>query len=94
MIMSKQIFTVFSCDFLCTEESMRLIMCTYSKRKLKSFIIRKILEGTFEYGKDENLSVNKQISLFKTHFEKELRNTINDNLKYGFFDYCYDGEEI
>lgn len=91
--MPKQIFTVYSCDILGNDDSMRLIMCTYSKRKLKSFIIKKISQGVFEYG-DDNLSITKQVAMFKNDFEKNTRNVINSKLWYGRFDYCYDGEEI
>lgn len=93
MIMPKQIFTVYSCDILCTDNSKRLLMCTYSKRKLKSFIIRKISQGVFEYGGD-NLSINKQIATFKSDFEKYTRDVINNKLCYGCYDYVYDGFEI
>lgn len=92
--MSKQIYTVFSCDEWKSRDSMRLLMATTSVRKLKSFIVRKIADETFAYDKGEELSIPQQVKLFKADFENDLRNNINNRLHYGFLDYCCDGEEI
>ena len=92
--MSKQIFTVFACDQWKSRDSMRLLMATTSVRKLKSFIVRKIADETFTYDKGNELSIPQQVKLFKLDFENGLRDDINNNLYYGFLDYCYDGEEI
>ena len=51
--MSKQIFTVFACDQWKSRNSMRLMMATTSVRKLKSFIVRKIIDKTFTYDKGD-----------------------------------------
>lgn len=92
--MSKQIFTVFACDQWKSHDSMRLMMATTSVRKLKSFIVRKIIDKTFTYDKGDELSISQQVKLFKMDFENGLRDDINNCLHYGFLDYCYDGEEI
>lgn len=92
--MSKQIYTVFACDEWKSRDSMRFLMATTSVRKLKSFIVRKIADETFTYDKGSELSIPQQVKLFKADFENALRADINNCLHYGFFDYCYDGEEI
>ena len=69
-------------------------MATTSVRKLKSFIVRKIIDKTFTYDKGDELSISQQVKLFKMDFENGLRDDINNCLRYGFLDYCYDGEEI
>ena len=92
--MSKQIFTVFACDQWKSRDSMRLLMATTSVRKLKNLIVRKIADETFTYDKGNELSIPQQVKLFKLDFENGLRDDINNNLHYGFLDYCYDGEEI
>lgn len=89
----KQIFTVFSCDEHCSRNSQKLILCVTSPRKLKTFICREIQKGHFEYNNSE-WSKEKQIEDFKKDFNNNLRHIINIKLKYGFYDYCYDGEPI
>lgn len=89
----KQIYTVFTCDDWKSTNSMKLIMCTTSKRKLKSFIASKIKDDTFGYD-DEERSKTKQIEQFKFDFNTGLRDIINERLHNGYFDYCYDGEEV
>lgn len=51
----KQIYTVFACDEWKSKDSMRLLMATTSVRKLKSFIVRKISQGEFDYGNSDYL---------------------------------------
>lgn len=45
----KQIYTVFACNEWKSKDSMRLLMATTSVRKLKSFIVRKISQGEFDW---------------------------------------------
>jgi hypothetical protein len=96
--MSKQIFVVYACDEWKSTDSMQLLMATTSVRKLKSYIAKRIEDDTFGYG-DEELSKKKQAAKFKFDFsagvgESSMRRTINDQLHNGYYDYCYDGEEI
>jgi hypothetical protein len=93
MTKQKQIFLIYECDAWKSWDSMKLILCTTSKRKVKSFIANKILQNDFDYD-DYNLSRNQQVKKFKKDFEIETRRTINDKLKYCYYDYCYDGKEI
>lgn len=91
--MSKQIYLIYSCDEWKTKP-MRLLMCTTSKRKLKSFIAKKIKDDTFGYC-DEEMSKVWQVESFKADWDLMLpRCGINDRLHCGYFDYTYDGEEI
>lgn len=89
----KQIYTVFACNEWKSKDSMRLLMATTSVRKLKSFIVRKISQGEFDYG-NSDYTISRMVKLFKQDFQNGLREDINNCLTYGFLDYCYDGEEI
>lgn len=91
--MSRQIFVVFSCDEWKSTNSMRLLMATTSGCKLKSYIAKRIKDDTFGYG-DEELSKKKQVEKFKFDFSASTIGTINSRLHNGYYDYCYDGEEI
>ena len=88
----KQIWMVYTCDDW-KGKPMQCIMCTTSVRKLKSFIIAKIKDNTFGYCDDE-LSKTKQIAKFKADWTLQTRDHITWNLKNGYYDYCYDGEEM
>lgn len=94
---SKQIYTLFTCDDWKTRDSMSLLMVTTSVRKLKSFIVRKIADETFVYDND-GFSSSAQVELFESDFESGLiygnLSVINDRLLYGFLDQHDDGEEI
>lgn len=90
----KQIYLVYSCDTWKSTDSMQLIMATTSKRKLKSYIAKAIKSDDFEYSWTDNESKTKQAAEFEHDFEHSLRYDINTKLKYGYIDYCYDGEEI
>ena len=94
MASKKQIWMVYTCDNW-KGKPMQCIMCTTSVRKLKSFIITKIKDDTFSYSIG-GFSANKteQIKQFKADWELKTRDEINWNLIDGYYDYCYDGEEI
>lgn len=93
--MNKQIYTVFTCDNWKSRDSMNLIFCSTSQRKLKSFIAKKIEDNTFSYNHgEEDLSKNKQVKMFKSDFDIISHDYINCNLNGGYLDYYYDGEEI
>lgn len=89
----KQIFLLFTCDEQCSTNSQRLIMATTSQQKLISKISELIKIEDLDYNNSE-WDREKQIKEFKKDFVKATRTEINSKLKYGFFDYCYDGEEI
>ena len=90
----KQIYLVYSCDDWVSTGSFQLRMATTSKRKLKSYVAKAIKDDRFEYSWTNNESKTKQVSEFKRDFECVKRCDINNKLKYGYIDYCYDGEEI
>ena len=90
----KQIYLVYSCDEWKSTDSMKLMMATTSQRKLKSYIVKAIKDGDFVYSWTDNESKAEQISGFKYSFKYSTRYDINNKLKYGYIDYCYDGEEI
>lgn len=95
MANAKPIYTVFTCDEWCSRASMRLIMCTTSSRRLKSFITKKIEDGTFGYeGYKANMAYRNAPAAFKRDFNNESQHIINNRLQGGYVDYCYDGEEI
>lgn len=89
----KQIFLVFACDEWCSKKSQTLLLCTTSVRRLKTFICREIQKGNFEYNSSVTSRLT-QIEEFKHDFDECPRDVINSKLKYGYFDYCYDGEEL
>ena len=90
----KQIWIVYACDDW-NSKPMQCIMCTTSVRKLKSFIIEKIKDGTFDYfTPDLSPLIAKKIAQFNADWKTQTRDHINWNLGNGFYDYCYDGEEI
>ena len=89
----KQIFLLFTCDEHCSTHTQRLIMATISQRILVSKISKLIEMGDLDYNNSE-WSRDIQIKEFKKDFVQCSRTEINSKLKYGFFDYCYDGEEI
>ena len=90
--MSKQIYLLFSCDEW-KSNPMPLIWVGTSSQKLRKYIIHQIEVGDMAYY-DEELSSKEQISKFKDDWKRELRNTINDRLIYGFYDYSYDNSEV
>ena len=89
----KQIFLLYTCDEHCSTHTQRLIMATTSQQKLISKISKLIEIEDLDYNNSE-WDRDIQIKEFKKDFVKCTRTEINSKLKYGFFDYCYDGEEI
>lgn len=89
----KQIFVLFRCDIWKGSDSMRLCGATTSPTKLKAMIASEIREGNMCYG-DEDEKVDTQLKNFKNDFKAKTRDVINSNLKYGFYDYVYDGETV
>lgn len=94
MASKKPIFIVSACDAWQSKDSVRLMLVTTSVRRLKSFIAKQIEDEVFEYGGDDRFSSKKQSAMFRKAFETEDRRTINDRMRFGFYDYVYDGEEI
>lgn len=88
-----QIYIVYSCDEWVSTSSQRLLMCTTDEEVLCSYIAKKIQSGDFEYNNPE-WSKEEQVSDFEQDFYSSTRAIINSKLKYGYYDYCYDGEEI
>ena len=92
--MSKEIYTAWACDRWKSSDSMRLLMATTSVRKLKSFVARKIADETFTYDRGDELSIPKQVALFRCDFSPESLEALNNGLRFGFLDSCCDGEEL
>lgn len=91
--MAKQIFYLQSCDEWKSYSSMELLFIGTSQRKLKMKISKEIEEGNMEYGNTE-LSPKEQAKRFRKDWDTETRDIINSQLKYGYFDYTYDNEEM
>ena len=92
--MSKQqIFYVCSCDEWKSCDSMRLVLLTTSKRRLKSFISHKIEQGEFEYA-NADLTKRQQAKAFREDFDECRTADIDALLNYAHFNYSYDGEEM
>ena len=89
----KQIFLVYDCDEWKSKDSMRLAMATTSSRGLRSFIASKIERGDFDYG-DPDEPRKKQTSEFRREFDSMPRDWLDSKIKFGFYDYTYDGEEL
>ena len=68
-------------------------MATISPTKLKTKIAELIELGDFDYNCSE-WDRETQVQCFKKDFKTCTRTDINSLLKYGFIDYCYDGEKI
>ena len=91
--MPKQIFMLHSCNEWKNKPS-PVILVTTSENKLKKGIRICIEKGEMEYsdGAKENPTVKEQVAMFNRDWKTETKNTINDRLLYGFYDYAYDGE--
>ena len=89
----KIIYYLHSCDEWVSKSSMRLIFIGTSPTKLKMKISKEIEAGNMEYY-DAELSPKEQAKMFRQDFAKKTENYINGNLTYGFYDYCYDNEEL
>lgn len=87
----KQIWMVYACD--AWGGNTECIMCTTSVTKLGAFIRDKINDGTFDYNDTESCR-GYQVMDFVQDWKTESRDWINSRLHYGYYDYCYDGEEI
>lgn len=89
----RQIFLVYDCDEWKSTSSLQLAMATTSVRRLKSFIAKKIERGDFEYDSTEQTS-RQQAAQFRKDFDARPHDWLNSLLKFGFYDYTHDGEEI
>lgn len=90
----KQIYLVYSCDDWVSTSSFQLRMATTSVRRLKAFVAKEIADGNMDYSNGITETPKRMSEKFKKDFDTIPRERINDNLVYGYIDYCYDGEEI
>lgn len=96
----KKIYLLYDCDIWKSKDSMRLLMATSSKLKIKLFIQRKIGTEDMEYPHCEASRIQKdmlprlEVAQFRKDFEEKTIKEVNDNLRYGFIDCVIDGEEI
>ena len=93
--MAKQIFMLHQCDEWKSTKTSSVILVTTSQQKLKSAIIKCIENKEMHYNDgNANLSIRKQIDLFKKDWKEKTSREINDRLTFGWYDYAYDGEFI
>ena len=91
----KQIFCVYSCNQW-RNKPMALLMATTSTRRVKMIISELIESGDAEYGYGplKKISRKRRAKCFREDFSTMARDELNNRLKYVFFDYVYDGEEL
>lgn len=89
--MAKQIFLLYSCDEWKSKDTMILVCASTATTKIRKAIIAQLNSNDMEYSNGEKLTEQKQIAMFKKDWKTELRDNINDKLRFGFFDYVYDG---
>ena len=90
----KQIFLVYACDLWKGRDSMRLVMASSSAAKTKRFISKQIEEDKMEYDRLGDRPPREEALIFRKDWDSLTRRELNSNLRYGFYDYVYDGEEI
>lgn len=90
----KQIFLLWSCDEWKSTDSMSLVCATTSPTKMKMAISGMIESGDMEYftGDDTSTNPQKAAKQFREDWKEITSNTLNNSLRYGFYDYVYDGE--
>lgn len=90
----KQIFLLYSCDEWKSTDSLRLVCATTSPTKMKMAIASMIEAGEMEYFMEEDTTDNlkKAAKRFREDWKYLTRRDLNNYLKYGFYDYAYDGE--
>lgn len=89
----KQIFLLFACDIWGGNSS--LICASTSIQKFKKAIVNEIKQGNMSYDNgEEDLSINEQVQMFNKDWKNETRGIINNRLRYGYYDYTYNGELI
>lgn len=91
---NKQIYLAYSCDEWKSNSSMGLLMATTSVRRLKAFVAKEIANGNMDYSNGITETPKRMSEKFQKDFDIIPRERVNDNLVYGYIDYCYDGEEI
>ena len=107
--MAKQIYYLQSCDEWKSTDSMHLLFIGTSQRKLMMKISKEIEEGNMEYKpattyqdfdgenliwKEKENNPKQQAKLFREDWKTKTRSDINSELKYGYYDYTYDNEEM
>ena len=106
--MSKQIYYLQSCDEWKSTDSMNLLFIGTSQRKLMMKISKEVEEGNMEYKpvttyqdfdgnkiwKEKENNPKQQAKLFREDWKTKTCSDINSELKYGYYDYTYDNEEM
>jgi hypothetical protein len=91
----KQIFLLYYCGD-CKTFPMKVACAATSATKIKMAIASLIKKGDMEYGDDteniEKLKSYQQAKVFKEDWKTLTRDKINNKLRYGFYDYTYDGD--
>lgn len=89
----KQIYVLYACDEW--KRNNHLVCATLSENKLKKIIISEIEKRNMEYNSgdcDDFENTKKQIKEFKADWKTLNRDSINNRINYGWYDYIYDGE--
>lgn len=88
----KQIFLLWACDEWKSVDSKRLVCATTSPTKMKMAIARMIECGNMEYFSCKTSNSKEAAAQFKKDWKYLTPRMLNDFLKYGFYEFVYDGE--
>jgi len=84
----KHIFLLFSCDIW--KSNMSLTCAAITRSKIKNAIVRAIHRGDMCY-ENEDISITRQIQLFRKDWKDKPSERLNDNLLFGFIDTIENG---
>lgn len=88
----KTLYLLYSCNMWKERDSMKPLMVTSSKYKLKYFVAKCIEEGRMRYG--SAYGYKAQVKQWKEDFDKLSLYHLHDALEEGFIEIVVDGEEI
>ena len=90
---TNRIYLLFACNQWKKPDSMQLKVVTKSLTKLRRAIENEIRSGkSMEYTHGEELSVMKQLKLFRSDWKELSDYELNNYLNYGYIQVVADGE--
>ena len=89
--MGKPIWILYSCDEWKSYDGMRVVCASTSSEKIKKAIIAEINDEHMDYC-DAEWSRSEMVKEFKSDWGSKIRDYINNNILFGFYDYITDGE--
>lgn len=89
----KIIFFIVTCDEWCSYSSWHLRMLTTDDYKVRDYIRKAIEDDECDYY-DSMMPKEMQVEHFLEDWDKEKHTVVQSRLKYMFYDYSYDGEEL